>query len=51
MTETKQPSNGEKKCTLCGITSDEKVLISAEDKGKQVWVCVGCLPILIHGKE
>ncbi|MFC1991313.1 hypothetical protein ACFLVC_01055 [Chloroflexota bacterium] len=51
MTETTQPSNEEKKCTVCGITSEGKVLLCAEDKGKQVWVCVGCLPTLVHPKQ
>jgi len=50
MTETAKPSNEEKKCIVCGITSEEKALLCGEDKGKQMWVCVGCLPILIHGE-
>jgi hypothetical protein len=49
MTETAQPENEEKACTVCSIKSDERILLSGEDKGKQVWVCVRCLPILIHG--
>ncbi|MFC1954462.1 hypothetical protein ACFLVZ_01400 [Chloroflexota bacterium] len=49
MAEIEKPSNEVKKCTVCGTTSDKKILLCGEDKGKQIWVCVGCLPILIHG--
>lgn len=38
-------------CILCGRTSEERVLLQAEEKGRTVWVCVRCLPTLIHGKE
>jgi len=49
MTEVDNSPSKEKKCTVCGITSDKKVLLCGEDKGKQIWVCVSCLPVLIHG--
>ncbi len=49
MAETVQPSDEEKSCTVCGIKSEQRVLLSGEDKGKQMWVCVQCLPVLIHG--
>lgn len=49
MAETAQPPSEEKSCILCGIKSEERVLLCAEQKSKQVWVCVQCLPILIHG--
>ena len=42
-------STGGAKCMVCKITSAERVLLQAEDKGKPEWVCVRCLPILIHG--
>ncbi len=40
---------GEAKCMVCKATSAEKILLQAEDKGKRTWVCVKCLPMLIHG--
>lgn len=36
-------------CMQCGATSDQRVLISCLKEGGDDWVCVGCLPILIHG--
>jgi hypothetical protein len=38
-------------CIQCERTSEERVLLQAEKKGKTVWVCVRCLPVLIHGTE
>jgi len=49
MTEAAKPSSEEKKCKVCGVTSNERVLLTGEDKGQPMCVCVGCLPILIHG--
>ena len=49
MTEAIQPSNDEKTCTVCHIKSDERMLLHGEYQDKEVWVCVHCLPILIHG--
>lgn len=37
------------KCGLCGRTSDQVTLLRAEQKGQPMWVCVQCLPMLIHG--
>lgn len=37
------------KCLECGTTSGQRVLVSCLDQDEQKWVCVGCLPILIHG--
>jgi hypothetical protein len=39
----------EKKCLVCKATSADRVLLQAEEKGKSAWVCVRCLPVLIHG--
>jgi hypothetical protein len=44
--EEKKP---ESKCLNCGATSEDAVLLQCENKGKTDWVCVRCLPILIHG--
>lgn len=49
MSEAKQPSNEEKSCVICGIKSQERMLLCGEYQDKNVWVCVGCLPQLIHG--
>lgn len=37
------------KCLECGATSDQKVLLSCVKDDSPTWVCVHCLPILIHG--
>jgi hypothetical protein len=37
------------KCQECGATSDQKVLLSCVKDNEQSWVCVHCLPMLIHG--
>jgi len=45
------PKSEEKCCALCGAKSDSRVLLSGEQKGKPVWVCVRCLPVLVHGDD
>lgn len=37
------------KCFMCGMSEEETVLIYARKGGSFFWVCVKCLPILIHG--
>ncbi|MEW6243489.1 MAG: 4Fe-4S dicluster-binding protein [Bacillota bacterium] len=37
------------KCFNCGNTEDERILFPARRAGDSVWVCVRCLPYLIHG--
>ena len=49
MTETIQPSREEKSCTVCGIKNEERILLCGEYQDKRIWVCVQCLPRLIHG--
>lgn len=49
MAEEKQPVSSEKKCLVCQATSQERILLSAVEKNRMVWVCVRCLPMLIHG--
>jgi predicted SprT family Zn-dependent metalloprotease len=41
----------EHKCLNCGATSNQIVLISCEHKGEELYVCVKCLPVLIHGSH
>jgi hypothetical protein len=38
-------------CILCQRASGERVLLQAEKEGQTIWVCVRCLPVLIHGSE
>lgn len=42
-------SGKEEKCMECGATSNDKVLIQCIKQGEEDWVCVHCLPMLIHG--
>jgi MinD superfamily P-loop ATPase len=37
------------KCFRCGAGEEEAVLFPCRHKGKSQWVCVHCLPPLIHG--
>lgn len=39
------------KCLSCGNTSDKTVLLSCVKDDEQNWVCVHCLPMLIHGEH
>lgn len=36
-------------CIFCGNTDDERPIIEFFHKGEKKYVCVGCLPMLIHG--
>jgi NAD-dependent dihydropyrimidine dehydrogenase PreA subunit len=36
-------------CFRCGATEEEAVLLPIRHQGKSQWVCVHCLPPLIHG--
>jgi hypothetical protein len=38
-------------CHQCGVSSDQRVLLPCMSQGKQGWVCVRCLPALIHGSH
>jgi len=49
MTEAIPPTKEEKSCTVCAIKSEERILLCGEYQDKRVWVCVQCLPMLIHG--
>ena len=49
MAETEKSSGDKHSCDVCGAKSDERVLLCGEQDGKQKWVCVRCLPELIHG--
>lgn len=36
-------------CVLCGTPEGERPMLPCRWKGESVWVCVRCLPPLIHG--
>jgi len=38
-------------CFMCQVTDDQNVLIPCRKEGKELWVCVRCLPPLIHGQH
>ena len=38
----------ENKCFMCECTSNEKVLVAIEKDSESKFVCVGCLPTVIH---
>lgn len=37
------------RCYVCGAGDKERVLLRCVEKGEEKYVCVRCLPILIHG--
>ena len=39
----------ENKCFMCENTSHDKVLVKIEKDWKDDYVCVACLPQVIHG--
>lgn len=49
MAEAAQSSASDKSCILCGVKSEERILLCGLDQEREVWVCVQCLPRLIHG--
>ena len=36
-------------CAICGRSEEDAPLIAIRDRGTSRWVCVKCLPSLIHG--
>lgn len=50
MSDTQKPKEL-KICKVCQATSDERIVLCGEYKGERVWVCVRCLPMLIHGEH
>jgi hypothetical protein len=41
----------EAKCLACGNAGEDTVLLSCKQDGEDRWVCVRCLPMLIHGQH
>ncbi|MBI4334509.1 MAG: hypothetical protein HY673_24905 [Chloroflexi bacterium] len=50
MSSTPEPKEV-KACMVCKATGDDRVLLCGEHREKKVWVCVRCLPMLIHGEH
>ncbi len=38
-------------CLSCGINSNDVILLACSFKGEDVYVCIKCLPALIHGSH
>lgn len=36
-------------CFVCGAKDTERVCLKCVKDGKETFVCVRCLPVLIHG--
>jgi len=51
MPEDKEEKQSMHSCQECGMSSEERVLLVCERDGKTTYVCVRCLPMLIHGKH
>jgi DNA-directed RNA polymerase subunit RPC12/RpoP len=41
----------EHKCLNCGIASEEVLLLPCVFRGESLYICVKCLPELIHGSH
>ncbi len=41
----------EHKCLNCGAESNEVLLLSCRFKEELLFVCIKCLPVLIHGSH
>ena len=37
------------KCFHCGKSEKEAILFPCRKNGESIWVCIKCLPLLIHG--
>lgn len=49
--EVRNKSYVAQKCSFCNITEDNAFLLPIKNRGKSLWVCVKCLPSLIHGRD
>ena len=45
----KEKTRDKESCFMCGTDENQSVLLQARKEGDVFWVCVHCLPILIHG--
>ncbi len=49
MAEAAQSSASKKSCIVCNADSNERILLRGMNQDGEIWVCVRCLPMLIHG--
>ncbi len=49
VTKTREKNYISQSCFNCGNTEEQAVLFPCRKDGQSVWVCVRCLPHLIHG--
>jgi len=47
--EKNKPDAAQINCFMCGTSEKDRVLIPCRKEGESLWVCVRCLPPLIHG--
>ncbi|MBW2146563.1 MAG: hypothetical protein JRG73_03845 [Deltaproteobacteria bacterium] len=45
----KEKTDEKQSCFMCGTDENQAVLLQARKEGDAFWVCVHCLPVLIHG--
>jgi Na+-translocating ferredoxin:NAD+ oxidoreductase RNF subunit RnfB len=43
------PTAMQMSCFNCGATDDVAILLPCRNRGESTWVCVRCLPQMIHG--
>ena len=48
---TQQGDQPELACHRCGAVSEQRPLLPVVSQSTQQWVCVRCLPELIHGSH
>ena len=48
---TQQGAQPEPACQRCGVGSEQRPLLSMVSQRTPIWVCVRCLPELIHGSH
>lgn len=46
---TDMAESGTATCCICGASNKERVYLRCVKDGEEKYVCVRCLPVLIHG--
>lgn len=39
------------RCLICGRSEEELPLVAQRYRGHSIWVCTGCMPVVIHHPE
>ncbi len=47
--EAKRANYIAQNCSNCGVSEDDRPLLPVRTKGDSTWVCMKCLPAMIHG--